>query len=291
MRVTDSLMTRNFLGSVADLYEKMNAASQQISTGRRINQLHESPSGSAELVSVRAGLSGIDQYRANADRTQLFVGSADAALDSAYNLLTQIFTRGSAAASDFIDPSSRSAIAGDVRVLRDQILALANSNSGGRYLFGGSQATLSPFEISADTVAYRGDAVVNRVAVAEGMTVAQGVPGGEVLLPVFTAIEHLLTALDGDDIPGIHTALASVSEQLKTISDGRARLGVNLAAIERIKSDLDATELQIRERRAAVEDANMAAAITNLSETRTALTAVLAARAEYQTQSLFDFLG
>jgi flagellar hook-associated protein 3 FlgL len=291
MRVTDSLMTRNFLGSVSDLYEKLENANKQISTGKRINQLEDSPAGSSEVVRLKARLEEVDQYKANVDTTEMFAGTADSALGTAFDLVTSIFTRGSQAASNLYDDAVPETVASDIRALRDQLLSAANASVGGRYLFGGSEVVDAPFELTGDTVAFQGDTSVNNVKVGDGMQIAQGVDGEAALLGAFTAIQNLVTALDNRDLAGVRSSLESVSAELKNISAGRSELGVSLAALERTKSDLDTTELNLKERRGRVEDANLAAVITDLSQTQTSLRAVLSARSGMVDKNLFDYLG
>ena len=75
MRVTQLMHYRNLLAGAGKLQEEIETASRQVTTGRRINRPSDSPSGSAEMVELRADLAKVDQYRASAESSNFFVGS------------------------------------------------------------------------------------------------------------------------------------------------------------------------------------------------------------------------
>jgi flagellar hook-associated protein 3 FlgL len=291
MRVTSTLLQRSFLSNLEDLNQRLDAANQQVSSGRRINRLRDDPSGSAEAVRLHAELDTVDQYRFNTDASQMFVGTADSALDSAFTLVTSVFTRGSAAASNLHGASTMATLAGEVRALRDQLLSVANATIRGRYIFAGANGTNQAFLLQGDHATYQGDRSVNKVLIGEGLLVNQNLPGDAVFQAAFDAIEQLLSALDSQDVSATQTALQGVSASLSSISQQRAQLGASLSQLDRSKSEQDTLEVNVRSRLSRVEDANMAEAVTEFSQIRTALDAALSARAVVQQRNLFDFLG
>jgi flagellar hook-associated protein 3 FlgL len=291
MRVTPTLLQRSFLTNLEDLNQRLETANQQVSSGRRINRLRDDPSGSAETVRLHAELDVVDQYRSNTDASQAYVGTADSALDSAFNLVTSIFTTGSAAASNLNAQSTMATLAVEVRALRDQLLSVANTTVRGRYIFAGANGTSPAFVLQGDHATYQGDESVNKVLIGEGLLVNQNLPGDGAFQSSFDAIEQLLSALDARDVSGIQTALRSVSASLSSIGQQRARLGASLSQLDRSKTEQDTLEANVRTRLSRVEDANMAEAVTQLSQIRTALDAALSARAVVQQRNLFDFMG
>ena len=101
----------------------MNTANQQISTGKKLLSLKDSPSGSAEVIGLSAQLSELDQYQSNNDSTTFSLNVADSALSSLNNLITSIYTQGSAVASDTSTAEDRASAAAAVRSMRDQALS------------------------------------------------------------------------------------------------------------------------------------------------------------------------
>jgi flagellar hook-associated protein 3 FlgL len=292
MRVTQSQINRNFLFDLENFNENLAKISRQVSSGKKLTQLVDSPKGSADLVSLTEMASKIDMYRSNLDAGSFFLATADSALNEVNNLVTSIYTKGSQAASETISQDARATMAMEVRSLRDQIFSLANSQARGRYIFGGSTVLSPPFVINGDTVVYQGDADVNGIPVNDGLEVAQGVAGSDAFNSVFSAINSLLTALDGNDIPGIAAALGQFSSVFSGLGQVRGQIGANLSLLQNVKMNLESRETSLVEQRSQVEDADMAKAVVQLNQTQTALQAAMSAGGAIISQrNLFDILG
>ena len=95
MRVTQSQIYRNFMSDLETLGEAYNQISRQVSSGKKLNQLKDSPSGCAELVSLANLESKTDRYQSNANASSLYLQVADSALNEVTNLVTSIYAKGS----------------------------------------------------------------------------------------------------------------------------------------------------------------------------------------------------
>lgn len=291
MRVTQIQSDRTFLTNLDRLNSKLEVVNQQVASGKKLLSLKDSPSGSAELVGLGAQLADIDQYRANADSGNLYLGVTDSALGSVHTLVQTIFTKGSAATSGVLTPSERAGLASEIRSLRDEVLSLANSETQGRYIFAGSASNDPAFTIAGDTVTYQGDQVVNDISVGDGVTVPQGFAGDAVFSPVFDGITQLLTAVDAGDAAGMESALSQFSAMLSGLNTFRVQVGVSQNTILDLKNQQDAAKTSITSRQSSLQDANMAQVVTQLQQIQTALQAALTARSITQQKNLFDYLG
>jgi flagellar hook-associated protein 3 FlgL len=101
----------------------------------------------------------------------------------------------------------------------------------------------------------------------------------------------LLQAVDSGDVAAIQAAVTQLTPSMANLSKARIQLGVDLSRLEALKTEHDAQELNIRERRGRIEDANLAEAITDLTQIQTALKASLSAQGTIQPRNLFDYLG
>jgi flagellar hook-associated protein 3 FlgL len=292
MRITQCETYRNVISGIESLNETVSGLSRQISSGKKLTQLLDSPADSAEMISLSDQASEIDQYQSNVDTGAYFLQTADSALNEVNNLVVSIYSRGSQSASDSVNKDDRAALASDIRTLRDQILALANTQVRDRYIFAGSNISKAPFVKSGDIVDYKGDASVNSVAVDDGMEVAYGVPGSAAFNSVFSSISSLLTAMDANDIPNIKTALSQYSSALSELGQARTQIGSNLSALANVTSNLDTKETNLTQRRSKLEDADLAAAAVQLSQGQNALQAAIAVGGNVMSQrNLFDILG
>jgi flagellar hook-associated protein 3 FlgL len=217
MRVTQSEMYRNFLSDIETLNENFARISRQVSSGKKLTQLADSPAGSADLVSLTERSLKIDMYRSNIDTASYFLKVADSALNEVNNLVTSVYAKGLESASNTVNQDARATLAVEIRSMRDQILSLANSQARGRYIFAGSKVESAPFVLDGDSAGYQGDNDVNSVCVDDGMEIQQGVPGSDIFNSVFSAIDALLAGIDGNDLPGIAAALDQFSSALSDL--------------------------------------------------------------------------
>lgn len=291
MRIADSVGYRTLLNHLNMLNNRLEQANEQVSSGKRLTHLYVAPADSAEMVQLNDQLSQLDQYQTNADTSGYFLQVSESALNSMYDLITAIFTRGSDAANSYNDAGVRATLATEIRSQRDQILSLANTQVKGRYLFSGSQVTTVPFAISGDTVTYQGDAAINTINISNGLQVEENIPGATVFSPVFSTVEDLLAAVDSGDLDAIRSSLSQFAATLATVSQVRAHLGIDLAKLRDSAVSRQTQQTNIETRQAHVGNANMAAAITQTAQTQTALQAALTAGSMVGQKNLFDFLG
>jgi flagellar hook-associated protein 3 FlgL len=292
MRVAQSESYRNFLANIEKLNDFLNTVNRQVSSGKKVNQLKDAPDASAQLVSLRDEAAEIDQYQSNIDTGSFFLGMADSILNEVNNLVTCIYAKGSQSASDTVSSDARAVLATEIRSFRDQILTLANSQVRGRYIFAGSQVSSVPFTIDEDAVQYQGDQDASRISVDDGLEVKQSIPGSAAFQSIFNTIESLLIRMDRNDLSGIQSALTQFASALSGLGQARGEIGANLNLLEKVKTHLQSEELSLNEQKSRIEDTNMAEAIVQLNQAKTALdTALTAGGSILQQSNLFDILG
>jgi len=109
MNVTQSTMCRNLLSTLETLNEQLDTVSQQLSTGKRMVHLRDSPAAAAEGVILAAETAKLDQYKVNTDSGTFYLQVVDSVFNSVQNLVTSIQTKASEAASDTVNASDRAA--------------------------------------------------------------------------------------------------------------------------------------------------------------------------------------
>ena len=292
MRITQSETYRNYLANLETLNENLNKASDQVSSGKKLTQLKDSPAGSAQLIALGEQAAEIDQYQSNVDSASYFLGAADSILSEVNNLAASIYTKGSQAATESLSADDRSTIATEIRSLRDQLLSLANTRLGGRYIFAGSITSSAPFVVNGSSVQYQGDDTINQIRISDGLHVEKGISGASAFNSVFSFVDSLLSTVEANDLSGIRSALEQFSSALSELSLARGAVGANLSILDNVKTDLDWRETSLTTQRSKVEDADMSESVVKLSQIQTALeTAIAAGGSVLKQRNLFDILG
>jgi flagellar hook-associated protein 3 FlgL len=292
MRVTQAETYRNYLANLETLNDRLNKVNEQVSSGKKLTQLKDSPAGSAQLINLSEQASEIDQYQSNVDTSSYFLGMADSILNEVNNLTATIYTKGSQSASESINEGERSTLAAEIRSLREQLVSLGNSQAGGRYIFAGSKTSSAPFAVDEDAVLYRGDEDVNNISVDDGLQVQAGVSGSAAFSSIFSVVDSLLSNMTDNNLTGIKTALSQFASALSGLSLARGEIGASLSVLTNVKTTLDSREASLTKQRSQVEDADMAESVVKLNQVQTALeTALSAGGSILQQRNLFDILG
>jgi len=291
MRVTQGMISRNFISDIERININLAEAGRQMSSGKKLSRLADSPSGSAELVYINNRFQNLETYRSNVNTSSYYLKSAESALNELNNIFPSIYTLGMQAVSGTLSSEVRETLAKQLRETRDHVIALGNSQANGRYLFAGSKTGAAPFELAGGAVGYLGNDDVITVPVDDGVEAVQGV-SGSAFSAVFSAIDALTAGLDADDPDAMKAALEQFSGALNDLQQARGRIGVSLNLLENISLTFDAKKTVLSERKSNIEDAGLLDATVRVAELKTALDAALSAGgAILKQRNLFDILG
>ncbi|MEO0481388.1 MAG: flagellar hook-associated protein FlgL [Planctomycetota bacterium] len=205
------------LRSLIDLRRNLSATStlqQQIATGRRVQRPSDDPIAAARILPLRAELQRLDRISDNAQSAQSAIDLAGSTVSQVSDLLIRARELSIQAANSTVGGVERQTLANEVEQLLQQLIVVANSENGGRFLFGGTVDDRPPFERvdgpdGSTRVLYRGDRGRREIEVAPGLREATNFPGSE----VFFAHDRGPTLLSGRTglatIPGFDTGVGT----------------------------------------------------------------------------------
>jgi flagellar hook-associated protein 3 FlgL len=292
MRVTQSEMYRTFASDIRNINEDLAEVNGQVSSGKKLNNLADSPGGSSDLVMITDQALKVESYHSNIETSNYYLKSAESALNEANNLLSSIQALGTQVTAETINSDTRAALVNQLRTYREQMISLGNSQIDGHYLFAGTRMTSTPFELGGDTVIYNGSDTVNTVPVNDGIEMQQGISGSAAFGSIFSTMDGLLAKLDAGDMEGSKASLAQFASAFNDLEQSRGLIGTNLNQLQSMSGVLDAKKAALTERKSNIEDANMVESTLRLSQLKSALDGALSVGGNMLKQSnLFDILG
>ena len=143
MRVTQSMLTNNMLSSLSNSYEKMGKLQDQISSQKKINRPSDDPVVAMKGISYRRNVQEVEQYKRNYSEAYNWIDNSDASLDQAGQALQRIRELIVQGSNDTYDSEQRRSIQNEVGQLKEQLIEIANTKVGDKYIFNGSD-TLNP---------------------------------------------------------------------------------------------------------------------------------------------------
>jgi flagellar hook-associated protein 3 FlgL len=192
--------------------------------------------------------------------------------------------------------SQRDAAAATLQAVSDSLLGDLNAQSHGSYLFSGSKATTSPYTSTAGTVsAYQGNTTGVSVDLGQGRTAQMSFDGSAITqgtdtVDVFTVLASLVTAAKTGNNTAIGLGLDALDRAFNRATLAQTQVGTSFAALDDVRATLSTERLNVSNQLSTTEDANIASAITAMTQADTAYRAALAAFARIGNVSLMDYL-
>ncbi|HZR84517.1 MAG TPA: hypothetical protein VFD92_25685 [Candidatus Binatia bacterium] len=288
--MTTSLLYRELVTRVGRLQTRLAAANDEVSSQRRLREASNDPSGAALAARLQGEKADVGAVRSALGFATQVVARQDLALDQSDRILARAREIATLTANGTATVESRQQAAVEVAELERGLLAQANTELSGRYVFAGLTSGAAPFASLDDSGfdplnPYSGPATPFLVRSGPDQTVAITTPGDQVFEPAIAAIDGLRVALAAGQAPTASIDelddAATVLRAERTIVGGRAR------RLSERDGDLNAVELNLEKRLGTVQGADLTESISRLVQLQTALQATLEAGRTLQA-SLLD---
>jgi len=291
MRITTDSGYRNLLQDIQRIAERMQTAQNQVSSGKKVNRPSDNPSAAADVVNIDSKRASNAQYLENAATAQSRLQIADSTLDGAERVSERIRSLALLAVSS---NSSASSTVEEVSLLRDQMLSYANTVFDGQFIFAGSNSDTAAYVKATDgTVTYAGDSNAMKLQTGRASTLQTQIPGSQVFsgsVDIFSTLTSLVTAMNSGDRNGIRTQVARLEQFSQTVSTARTKLGGLINGAASAQSDLRQADLAETAHLSQLQDADLAQALSEFTQSQTALQAATAVGARVSSLSLLDYL-
>lgn len=160
---------------------------QQLATGRKLVSAKDNPVAAGMAIALQRAEAEFERYGANSATLDNRLRLQENALTSASEMIMRLREITVQANSAVLDLDARNALLPEVRQLREQLFAVANSGDGqGRHLFGGTDDASAPFAFQGGQLQYLGDQTQRRIEVTPELAIADTEPGHRVFVRVPT---------------------------------------------------------------------------------------------------------
>lgn len=292
-RVSQSMLFRDMLSGVGRLQSRLVDAQDEVSSGRRLREPSDDPTGLARAVRLHSRISDLGAVSDDVAFGTMVLGLQDTAIEDAEALLIRAQEIASQHANGLTTTDERVQAASEVAELESGLISIANTSVGGRYVFGGLATGETPFVQLEDTGfdpldPYRGSAEAFSIRSGpDGSTTRITTPGDQVFNQAIAVLDELRLTLEaGDDSAASVDAIEAASIAL---SDERASVGGRARRLEDRDTEIDRLLDRSEAALSDIESADVAESITELTRLQLALEATLESSKVLQT-SILDHL-
>lgn len=296
MRVTFDMAFRNGLADINRAAEALQRAQREVSSGRRLHAPSDDPSATAQVIGEYAEQRQVDSYAKASDSAESRLAVADSVLSDVILRIQDAQVKAAAANNSFLTQPQRDALALEIEGIRDALLTAVNQQFRGTYLFSGERLTTAPYQRDASGVIgpYQGNGGSQQIDVDRTRSIAVTFDGSAVVGDLFDGLDQLAAAVRAGNTAGpgftVSDGLARLGEAFDRATTMQSRIGAALNDVDEQQARLGEVKRASEARRSALEDANMAEAITRMQQADTAHQAALAAVSRSSRPSLLDYL-
>lgn len=300
MRITNNLSTQLAIKDFAQARDGIDAVQRQLTSGLKFEASSQDPVAAASVMRNSSQLRAIEQYRSN---VQLATSRATLE-ESVINQLNDILARAKelavAQGTETASADTRAAAGSEVNQLIAQAVQIANTKSGGEYLFGGAGSTTVPYTIDTTgsaysfTVAATAPTGTRQIEVGPGQSVTASHDGTTVFgtssAGVLKTLTDLAGAMQSGSLQQVSNSLDSLDSALTTTRNVLAESGARATQLQITEANLMALSTQLTTFNAGLQDVDLPAAITELTGRQTSYQAAMVATARISNLSLADYL-
>ena len=299
MRTSSASQQRQNLLDLQATQERMQANSTRITSGKRIVTPGEDPTGAALIMDFSASISANTQYLKQVDAASGFLTSTEDAVNGAVSSVMRL---------QELAVSGSSASIPEVNSILQNLLALANTQSQGKYLFSGTKTEDPPFGDAASPYTYQGNQADINLGVSASNAVTTNLTG-EVFFQgvnypvpsgadpttfsadIFKVATDLANGLQNNNQTLVKQATTNLDAVLGNLNQALATLGGRQAGLQSLKDTLSGFNISLQSLQSGQQDTDYALAMTQYTQDQTIQSATLSVMAKVNKTNLFDYLA
>jgi len=287
----DLSLTSNLVDAIRNAKETQDEAIQQLSSGKRLRSISDDPAAAAQLIGLHSSSAALDAYTAGTATVRARFAAADSALATGVQLATRAVSLAVSGSNGTVSAAERQSIASELQGVQDQLLATANSQFNGRYLFSGEADSSPAFASVNGAVTYQGSQPAT-VEIADGVQIANGQAGNALFgsdgSNIFDALSGMIQSLSSNSSP--QNSVAALQSSLNQLITKRVSYGSAMSAMDDAVTSATDSKQRVDTEQNQIDGADMTTAASALTQAQVAQSAASAAFSKVASMSLFDYL-
>ena len=284
MRITYSQVLSHALRGIRGNIAALRRAGTEVVSGRKVQTVSDNPLETTAVLRIETRVNLYERYRQSISLARTRMSSEDAVYTTVGTLVDQVrkvVTEGVADGGG--DPQAQ---AEAIRMIRGQVLSLANTQVGGEYIFGGTRADVAPFR---EDGTYVGGTAPRQIDIGDGERLVLNQTGDVTLsaaLDTLAELEQQIESGSGDT----PTILARLEEIRTAVRRGQEELAGRMVQASETESRLTQDRAALIDRRQRILAADPTESVLKMTEARNSLERAYASVSRVLSTNIFEFL-
>lgn len=294
MRATLTTTYRSLLFNLTRQNNRLEDLRNQAATGKRMNKPSDDPSAIRPVLNARGQIRSTERFERTMGTAGDRLSNLDTSLDRAENLMHRMKEIMVSAGNGAMGSDDLATLGDQVRLAKDEMLALANTQIDGKYIYAGFQEQTVPFDGVPGN--YFGDNNTVEYEIGPGETVKVNLAGPEVfgdpgsgkdVWQLFDDVESALNAGNSDLALAEMDNLDLAAQQIR---NRRSEMGNVAQRVDNAVLHMQDVRINMRETLSRYEDADIVETITSLTQQETAFKGALQITSKVSELSILNFI-
>jgi len=157
MRVTNKMLSDNFLVNMRNNMNNLQTIQKQMATQKEINKASDDPVKAARIMQLNTDISSNIQYNSNITDVTSFLDTTDSALGQAGDVLGRVRDLLVASGNGTYSQQEKDALKDEINTKIGELSQVMNTNYDGKFIFAGTRSDVKPVGTSIDLTNTKGN--------------------------------------------------------------------------------------------------------------------------------------
>jgi len=310
-RITNRLMSNRSVENLHLNLQRLNDLQNKLSSGKNINVPSDDPVGLSRLLGIDETRKQDERYISNINNARSELNTTDALLSSTTDVIQRARELTVQASNQTNGPSELAAIREEVQQLLNQVVQVANTRFGNKYIFGGTRTNDAPYTTAGADVIYNGTqstgAYQRNIEIGSGVVITVNFPGDDIfgqydtgsgneyglINTLSTLINDLNTAIAAPtaaNYDAIRGNIDLLDNDLDNVLSVQTTVGALVNRLDMTENRLQERTISLSKEYGSIQDVDLAKVISDLNFQESVFQTSLSATARVLQSSLLDYL-
>lgn len=306
MRVTNKMLSNNFLRDMRTNLTNLNRIQGQMTSGKKITKPSDDPFKASRIMQMYSDIDANKQYNSNIKNSINWLDTTDTALGQVGDVVGRIEELLVSAGNGAYESDQRQAIKDEINQKIQEVSQILNTSFDGKYIFGSTSGTIKPVETKE--VDGNSQLILNTnseekllVEISQGVTMDYNVTASQVInygtgaddniMKLLGNITSHLESADATDIKALTNAdLEGIKKAMTNVLKVRSEVGSKQNRMESAQSRNVDANFNMTEILSSTEDIDITETAMEYAIMQTIYMASLQTSAKVIQPSLLDYL-
>lgn len=295
MRATLTTTYRSLLANLSQSTNRLEELRIQAATGKRMNKPSDDPSAIRPVLDSRGQIRSSERFLRTLGTSADRLGILDTHLDRVDNLMVRTKETLVYAGNGSLSQQDLATLGDQVRLMKDELLAVANANVDGKYLFSGYKENMRPYPTGTPGE-FEGDTQLIELEIGPGEKVPVSLSGDAVFgdpgtgKDIWQLFDNMIAALAAGDSGAALAEMDDLDQAADHMRAQRSQMGNIAQRVDNAQLNMADMRIDMMAMLSRYEDADLVETITNMTMQETAFKAALDITSRVSRLSILDYM-